>query len=118
MNFRRQECLLSCAKGPRKTCVAMSFQVCRQLQEITQRNEGYIEYILIQQKFTQMREYNVLSIIRPYIFTINFQEANIRAPPVYVKHWYWYSLYELTFTAVLCHVIQCLYVGCTTTCLY
>ena len=75
-------------RGAEKTCVAMSFQMCHQFQEITPRNGGHIEHILVQQKFTQMREYNVGSVIRMYIFTINFQESTIRAPPVHVKHWY------------------------------
>jgi len=44
-----------------------------------------------------------------YIFTINyFQESTTRVPPVYVKHWYWYFVHELTFTVVLCLVTQCL----------
>jgi hypothetical protein len=108
INFRWQEYLLSCAEMLRKTCVTLSFQMCCQLQEITWRNGGHIEGILIQQKFTQMQECNVWSIIRTYIFTINLQESTISVPPVYVKHWYWYSVHELTFTVVLCHVIVCL----------
>jgi hypothetical protein len=79
VNFRWQECLLSCAEGLRKTCVAMSLPVCCQLQEVTRRNCGHTKHIMTK-KFTQMLSnmYEVCSWLAAYTFFIrNFHVSAI-----------------------------------------
>lgn len=55
LNWRWQECLLSCAEGLRKICVATLLQMYCRLQEVTQRNGGHMKHILTKRSLHRCR---------------------------------------------------------------